>query len=86
MKSIGITADGDRIVEMREGEFREFQRLQEAVTGSTEWQVFSPDPHRMMDWDFANVFHIIRAYTLNRLRIKEMQSLLDELKARLDKE
>jgi hypothetical protein len=85
MKEIARTPDGGHIVEMTLTEFREFQRLNEAVTGKSYFDHFSPEPSRMIDVDFSNVFHVIRAYYHNRFKVNELQDLLDEIKRVLEK-
>lgn len=85
MKEIGRTNDADHIVEMTREEFVEFQRLHEAVTGKTQFERYAPEPGRLLDFDFSNVFHIIRAYYQSRFRVNELQSLLDGIERVLEK-
>ena len=86
MKDIGRTIEGNYIVEMNQNEHREFERLHSAVTGSNGFQDFAMNDYgHVPEFDFTNVFSIIRFYCAKRFMITELQSILDDMKSQLEK-
>lgn len=86
MKEIGRTGNGGHIVEMGDDEYRELGRLYSAVSGNSGFP--NDSGFRRGDYetpfDFTNVFHVIRAYYLNRFAVNELQGLIDEIRAKLE--
>jgi hypothetical protein len=86
MKNIGRTVNNDFLVEMNKKEYQEFCRLYVAVTGSSEFSDhFGYDPSRAFEFDFNNTFHVIRAFYLAKFQVSDMQALLNNIKATLEK-
>ena len=73
-------------MEVSQDELTEFLRLREAVEGkSRAYQHFSHgDLSRSFEFDFTNVFSVIRAFYLAHFQLNELQQLLDEIKDKLN--
>ena len=85
MKDIGFTQEGNRLVEMNDDEYREFARLRAAVQGDTADMLVFVQEHRFMEeFDFTNIFHVIRVYYLNRFAINSHRRLLDDMEKSLN--
>lgn len=86
MKDIGITPEGNRLVEMSEDEHREFSRLRTSIEGKTSDTLVFVQDHRLRDdFDFSYTFHVIRAYYLNRFAVNNLRRLLDDIEDALKK-
>jgi hypothetical protein len=89
MKNIGMTQEGNHLVEMNKWEYAEFVKLQSAVEGRSfaEYPLtLTPYEYQYrMDFDFTKVFEVIRAYYANKFHLNEFQRLLDDVKNSLEK-
>lgn len=86
MKDIGVTPQGNRIVEMNENEHREFSRLRSAIEGNSMNELVFIHEHQFReDFDFTNTFHVIRAYYLNKFWMREFRELLNSMEDAMKK-
>lgn len=84
MKNIGTTKEGNHLVEVSKDELTEFLRLREAVEGKAQYDHFSyGDLSRHFEFDFSNVFHVIRAFYLFQFRLNDLQHLIDDIRGKL---
>lgn len=86
MKHIGTTTEGNNLVELSEEEYAELVRLRHAVEGVGGLPLYGTNSRVMVEFDFAQTFHVITAWWVSKLNINEMQSHLDAMKRSLDSE
>ncbi len=78
MKSIGISVEGGRIVELTRDEYKEFETLCEAVKGAT-WISAMGGREREVDTNLTDTFKAIREWVRLKFYTNELQRILNGL-------
>jgi hypothetical protein len=83
MKRIGITYDGNYLVEMTQAEIRAFARLAQAVEGVAWDIVMMRDPHQVMTtyYDLENTFDCVLAFAATLFRVNDLHAMVGDLRA-----
>jgi len=84
MKSIGMTQEGNHIVEITDSEYNQYVALCLSVEGRTAWDIqLIPTA---IDYDFSNVFGAIRAFREAMFRVNDIERLVSELRYAVTRE
>lgn len=86
MKDIGRTNEGNYIVEMIKEEYAQLCKLSAAVEGKHMLPGFSPEIKYYItpNFDFSKTFDVILVWYTAKMRVNNIQELLNDIKRSLD--
>lgn len=86
MKDVGYTPEGNRLVEMSKEEYAQLCKLNSAVEGKFLLPIFNPEInyYHTPNFDFAQTFDVILAWYTAKMRVNNLQELLDDIKKSLN--
>lgn len=84
MKRIGITTEGNVMVEMSQNEMKQFSLLCEAIEGKPFFETFyHPDDRGVVDVDLSSVFGSIREWVKMKFHLNDIQRRINEMSENL---
>lgn len=85
MKQVGVTTENNVLIEATQDEYRMLCYLADAVEGKTIDCIGMRRDSRVNLPDFYGVFGAIEAFSLAHYRLNELQELLDNMRAKINK-